>query len=87
MKIEFTSLTIYEVEKFQEILLNLLKKDEDIELDFSNVEKIDMTVIQLLISFQKSCDSQSKFLKLKNINEPVLQSLVITGCNSLFEGV
>jgi len=87
MKIEFTNLTIYEVEEFQEILLDELKKPLDIELDFINVEKLDMTVIQLLISLKKSCDLQSKLLKIKNINKTVLQSLIISGCSTMFDGV
>jgi len=59
MKIEKDELTIYEVENFHNALLDEFTKG-DVIVDITNVNKVDMSVIQLLLSAKKSCTESSK---------------------------
>lgn len=71
MKIPFEELTIYEVEQFHQALLNELDTDDNssnsLILDFSQVKKIDLNTIQLILSLKKTCDEKSIEFQLSNI--------------------
>ncbi len=82
IKIDKNELTIYEVESLYKDLLQELKND-DIIVDMSNVNKVDMSVIQLFISAKKSCFESSKNFQLTNVAEEVLKIFQSAGCKSL----
>ncbi len=68
MKISFSELNLYEVENFhQKILKDLKKANSSFTLNFSDVQKIDLNNIQLLLSIKKYCDLNSIELKLTHI--------------------
>lgn len=74
MKISFNELTIYEIEKFHQTILKEIKSSKtSFTLNFSNVEKIDLSNIQLLLSLKKHCDEQNINLKLTNIESRQLK--------------
>jgi len=76
MKIEFDELNIYEIEKFHNSLKENYKNSQnEFELDFEDVEKIDFTAIQLFISLSKTAKKENKKLKFKNINNSILEKL------------
>lgn len=76
MKLQnISELTIYEVEKVKPLLLEALHKEDDIELDMSNVEKIDMVGVQLILSFMKSAQNIDKKVKLINTEDIVNDQL------------
>lgn len=58
MKIEFNELTINEIDSFYNSLLSIDASEGKILLDFEDVEIIDLSIYQLLISFKKYCDSK-----------------------------
>ena len=70
MKIEKDELTIYEVEALHKELLEEFKKDE-VSIDMSGVNKVDMSVIQLFVSLQKSCNEVEKHFELTDVSEEV----------------
>jgi len=74
MYIEKDELTIYDVETLHQSLLKEFDRDEVI-IDMKNVNKIDMSVIQLFVSTQKSCIEDSKKFELQNVNGEVLTIL------------
>lgn len=78
MLLENSSFTIYEVEELKGIFEELLGESEII-LDFTNISKIDMSAIQLLISLKQTCEKQNKKFEIKNINDDVLDSLNLSG--------
>lgn len=80
MRIETAEFTIYEAEKLQNTLLELLNTANDIELDFSLVENIDMVGIQLLISLYHSIQSLNKTLTYTHINEEVYSQIALCHC-------
>ena len=74
MYIEKDELTIYDVETLHQSLLKEFERDEVI-IDMKNVNKIDMSAIQLFVSTQKSCIEDSKKFELQNVNGEVLTIL------------
>ena len=82
MTIDKNELNIYEVEALHKDLLNLFN-NADVIVDMSKVNKIDMSVLQLLHATQKSCMQASKVFQLKNINKELLKIFHSAGCESL----
>lgn len=72
MILEQEELSIYEVERLHQTLLELFKKDA-VVIDLQNVRKLDMSVIQLFVAMKKSCEENAKKFELLNINPEVLE--------------
>lgn len=80
MKITFDELCIQEVDSFYKTLkeeLTILQGNPLI-LDFSNVEKIDMSAIQILISLKKHCKSSNIDLMYLNMDSSLVQLAINT---------
>jgi len=84
MKFEQNELTIYEVESLHKSLLESFTND-DLLLDMQNVNKIDMSIIQLFISAQKTAKEHSKKFALQNVNEELTQIIKNSACEFLLE--
>jgi len=82
IKIDKNELNIYEVEPLHKKLLDEFKNDEII-VDIENVNKIDMSVIQLFISMKKSCLESSKTFKIISVTSEVLTTFKNAGCEFL----
>ena len=82
MKIEKDELTIYDVEALYQEFLELFKNDTAV-IDMSNVKKVDMSITQLLVSLQKSCQETSKNFELLHINQEVTDILKSCACDFL----
>lgn len=68
MKISFEELTIYEIDSFhKKVLKEIQNSKSSFTLNFSTVKKIDLNVIQLLLSIKKYCDENDISLKFTNI--------------------
>ena len=85
MIIEEEELNIYEVESLHKKILKDFDSDA-VLIDMKNVSKIDMSVIQLLVSTKKSCLSSSKKFELQNVNSEVLEIINSSACNLLAGG-
>ncbi len=74
MKISFTELNMYEVENFhKKVLKDLEKVKSSFTLNFTDVTKIDLNNIQLLLSIKKYCDEKNIDLKITNLNSKQLK--------------
>ena len=82
MKLESENFTIYEIEELKDKFFEEFQLDEDIQIDLSNVVKIDMTAIQLLLSLKKSCENQNKSFEIKNVNTNVFRAFQLSGCDT-----
>jgi len=82
MKVEQNELSIYEAETFHKELLSEFENDK-ISIDISNVNTIDMCIIQLLVSMSKSCQEKKKDFALLNVNDEVKNILKSCGCDFL----
>jgi len=78
----FKSITIYEVEKLKELLLEALSDVENLELDMASIAKIDMVGIQLLISLVRTVKEEKKTITFINITEHVLKQIDETHCKT-----
>jgi len=82
MKLESENFTIYEVEELKDKFLEEFQVYKDVEIDLSNVHKIDMTAIQLLLSLKKSCKDKEKTLEIQNINDNIFKAFQLSGCDT-----
>jgi len=82
MIIEKDELTIYDVETLHKELIKEFDNGA-ILVDMLNVHKIDMSVIQLFVSAQKSSLEASKSFALKNVDQEVANILKQTACEFL----
>ena len=56
----------------------------DIDIDFSNVNSIDLKAINILLNMQKVAVLNNKTLSVSNVNPQVRQMLEITGLDKTF---
>ncbi|ADN09030.1 STAS domain-containing protein [Sulfurimonas autotrophica] len=84
MKFNNNELNIYEVESLHKSLLEEFAKG-DLLLDMQNVNRVDMSVIQLFISAQKTAGESSKKFALQNVNEELAQIIKNSACDFLLE--
>jgi anti-anti-sigma regulatory factor len=63
-------LTIYTIESIKDVIINNVKKYENIEINASNIKNMDLTFLQLIYSIQCTCKDKGKTLILNvNIND------------------
>ena len=82
MKVEQDELTIYEVEGFHKELLAEFDKG-DLTIDMSNLNKIDMSIIQLLLSAKKSSQESSKAFEIVGVNSELRKIFQESGTEAL----
>jgi len=84
MKLENEEYSIYDVEALYRDVLEAFKKG-DVLVDVSSVNKMDMSVIQLLISLQKSCKESAKRFELQNVSASLVTILENSASKFLVE--
>lgn len=75
-------LVINSIFKVKEDLLNIFKKMKEgdtLTIDLSNVEKIDITFIQILYASNKYAKNRNLFVKIEYPSDEVLSSLIYGG--------
>jgi len=82
MVIKKTELSIYDVEELYTQLVDEFDSDS-VVIDLESVHKIDMSIIQLFVSAQKSAKKTLKTFKLQNINSEVENILKKSACGFL----
>ena len=60
------------------------EKSKNINLDFSNIESIDLKAIKVLLDIQKVAILNNKTLSVTNVSPNVGQMLDVTGLNKTF---
>ena len=83
MILENDKFTIREVKQLHKEILEFLEKNPVIEIDFKNIDEIDMSGIQLLISMKSYCEKENKEFKIIHIKDDLLYSFELTGTNSI----
>ena len=63
------------------------EKSNNINLDFSNIEAIDMKAITTLLNIQKVALLNNKSLSISNVNPRVNKMLDVTGLSKTFANV
>ncbi len=67
------------IQEFQSMLGESLMHDDSIVLDFSNVGRIDLSVVQVVAAALRESRKTQKSLKFKGINETVKNQFRISG--------
>lgn len=70
---------IKNIKEFYRGLVDMLRTESEITLDFSNVQHIDLSLAQVLLAARKFARKENKVIKLKSISPELRQQLVITG--------
>lgn len=78
-------LTLYEVQEFTKELLWYIQSCENVEIDLSGIEQIDMSAIQLLISAKLYCQKENKAFKISNISDDIINLFSLTATLSILE--
>ncbi len=87
MQLQFDALTIANIEELHETLLAYsLSQESLLELDLHNVNKIDLSAIQLFLSLQKTLHNEKRQLKLTNCTNGVMAALALCGCEKILAG-
>lgn len=69
---------------FKNINSKEFEQSQNINLDFSNIEAIDLSAIKMLLDVQKVALLNKKTLSVSNVNQNVSQVLDVTGLNKTF---
>lgn len=86
MIFESDVLEVEEADKIKDELLLCLENTEPlVKLDLRNINKIDLSVIQLFLSLQKSLHNQNRGMTLINCTNSVIEALELSGCSKLLE--
>lgn len=80
--LEYEKITIYEVESLHKELVGWSQDSNKLDLDMTNIQKIDFAGIQLLLSAHKSVT-----LNTHNISNNVRKSFELAGADSWLAGV
>jgi len=86
MVIEKDEVTIYDVETIYKEILKEYESDS-VVVDLNGVNKLDMGIIQLFVSLQKSCKKDSKKFELKNCSSEVAEILKKCACEFLLRKI
>ena len=73
-------LTIFEAAEFREALLSLSKQEGPIELDMTNIERVDSSGIQLMVAA-----SQDGRLAITGMTTAVSEKVSAIGCTALLK--
>ncbi len=85
MIIQNERFTINNIRDIYEDIKNEFKSSDNIKIDFENVDEIDLSGLQLLVSLKKSCEKEDKKLQLINIKDELLYSFELSGTDQVLE--
>lgn len=70
---------IKNIKKFYIDLIETLKGESELILDFSRIKRIDLSLAQILMAVGRLAKSDSKILKLRNVSAEVRKQLKVAG--------
>jgi anti-anti-sigma factor len=83
MTIKNEKLTIHTIRDIYKEIQDEFLSNDKIKISFENVDEIDLSGLQLLVSLKKSCDNEKKQLQLINIKEELLFSFELSGIDQV----
>jgi anti-anti-sigma factor len=83
MLTKYEKFTIHNIRDIFPLLKDKINLQENLIIDMQNINEIDLSGLQLLISLKKSCDKQKKEFELINIKNELINSFELSGTNSI----
>ena len=74
-----SDISVKNIREFHSMLGESLEHDDSIVLDFANVERVDMSVVQVVASALREARKRNKSLRFKGINDNVKNQFRICG--------
>ena len=79
MVLESETLGVKQAAVFYELLKNELEENEEVIIDFSVVERIDVSIIQILVAAGREARKREKILKLKAVSDSIKEQMNLCG--------
>jgi len=79
MVLEEEMLGVKQAAVFYELLKSEMEKEGEIIIDFTAVERIDISIIQILVAAGREMQNQGNILKLKGVSETVKEQMSMCG--------
>ena len=74
------NISIKNIKDFSSKLKDKISNSEGtVILDFSNVKRVDLSVVQVVLSAGRSARSESKSIRLKNVSDTVKNQMQLCG--------
>jgi anti-anti-sigma factor len=83
MLIENDKITIHKIRDIYQNIKEKFDTSNNITIDMKNIDEIDLSGLQLLISLKKSCDKENKEFQLINIKDELLYSFELSGTDEI----
>jgi anti-anti-sigma regulatory factor len=79
MKIQEENLTIKNSKKFYDDFAEEFKKGDEIVMDFSQVKRIDLSIVQIIVAAGRKARQEGKTIKLKSVLPEVKDQMMFCG--------
>jgi anti-anti-sigma factor len=83
MTIEEDKFTIHKIREIYKKINTEFESSNQLKIDMKNVDEIDLSGLQLLISAKKSCEKNKKDFLLVNIKDELLYAFELSGVDSV----
>ncbi|HNW30120.1 MAG TPA: STAS domain-containing protein [Spirochaetota bacterium] len=74
-----SDINVKKIKEFHSAILDELKSSDEVLIDFSDVERIDLSVAQLVIASGRAAKAAGKTIKLKSVPRFVKYQMQICG--------
>ncbi len=71
--------TIKHIKQFADEVLAILRTEKTIVLDFTKSKRLDLSVVQVILSLLKTARQQNKTVKFKGVNDVIKKQLRLCG--------
>ena len=85
MLLEYDKFTIHNIKDIHKSIVDDFNFSSHIAIDFQNIDEIDLSGLQLLVSLKQSCESKGKTFQLKNIKDEIIYAFEISGISEVLE--
>ncbi|MCX8123262.1 MAG: STAS domain-containing protein [Spirochaetes bacterium] len=67
------------IKQFADEVAAILRAEKDIVLDFTKSKRLDLSVVQVILSLLKTAKQQNKTVKFKGVNDTIKKQLKLCG--------
>ena len=72
-------ISVKKIADFHANVLKSLEDDDEVVIDFSNVERVDCSLVQVIIAAGRKAKIEGKTIKLKSLPRPVKYQMQVCG--------